>query len=81
MTLQQGDRMTFVITERQTDVLTGIIRGLTNAQIAATYGISESCIKHHVGNLLARFHVENRLGLLVAMRAPKPTARMQRLAA
>jgi DNA-binding NarL/FixJ family response regulator len=54
------------LTDRQRDVLRGLSMGLTNRQIAADLGISESTVKVHVGNALEALGLESRLQLGIA---------------
>lgn len=58
------------LTDRETDVLRCIGEGLNNAEIASTLFLSESTIKTHVGNVLAKTHSRDRVrAALLAVRA------------
>ena len=48
------------LTPRELAVLTGVVKGGTNKQIAGTLNVSESTVKHHLSNVLAKFHLSNR---------------------
>ena len=48
------------ITERQTDVLTSMVRGLTNADIAKQFGITPDGVKFHITSILAKLGAANR---------------------
>ena len=48
------------LTARELDVLDGIRRGETNAQIAARLYLSPKTVEHHVSRLLAKLGVGNR---------------------
>ena len=57
------------LTERELEVLDGIARGLGNNEIGGELGISESTVKGHVNNLLAKLGVTDRTkALVVALR-------------
>ena len=48
------------LTNRQTEVLTLLGEGLTNAEMAARLYLSEKTVDHHVSAILARLEVTNR---------------------
>jgi DNA-binding NarL/FixJ family response regulator len=50
------------LTARELDVLQGIGRGDTNAEIARTLHLSESTVKTHVSNVLAKTSSRDRVG-------------------
>jgi DNA-binding CsgD family transcriptional regulator len=54
------------LTRRQRDILGRLEQGLTNKEIGAALGISESGVKAHVSRLLLRYGVPNRVALLRA---------------
>ncbi|NWG34992.1 MAG: response regulator transcription factor [Chloroflexi bacterium] len=49
-----------LLTERETEVLELLAKGLANKQIAAALGISEHTVKFHVSSLYAKLNVTNR---------------------
>lgn len=53
------------LTERECDVLRGVARGQSNAQIARALHIREQTVKNHVSVLLQKLHVKNRVQLAV----------------
>jgi len=55
------------LTPRQTDVLSGIVRGLSNKEIARDLDIAEGTVKIHLAALFSHFGARNRTEL--AMRA------------
>ena len=54
------------ITPRDLDILSGVLRGDGNKQIACALGITEQAVKEHVSSLLAKFGVPNRAALAEA---------------
>ena len=53
------------LSDRETEVLLQIARGATNAEIAGTLFLSESTVKTHVGHLLQRLGVRDRVQLVI----------------
>ena len=49
------------LTERETEVLGLVAKGLTNHQIGEQLNISEATVRTHVSNILAKLHVANRV--------------------
>jgi NarL family two-component system response regulator LiaR len=50
----------FDLTDREREVLTLMIEGLNNTQIAGSLGVSPSTIKSHVSNILSKLGVTSR---------------------
>ena len=48
------------LTERESEVLALLARGLANKQIAVSLGISEHTVKFHVSSIYAKLNVTNR---------------------
>ncbi len=53
------------LTEREHEVWLAIARGLTNGEIAAELVVSEATVKTHVGNILAKTGMRDRVALVL----------------
>jgi DNA-binding NarL/FixJ family response regulator len=55
-----------ILTERETEVLTLVGRGMSNGEIATALLISVRTVKTYIGNLLAKLHARDRAQLVIA---------------
>lgn len=53
------------LTPRERTVLQRVAQGATNAQIASELYLAESSVKTHIGHLLAKLHVPDRVHLVI----------------
>lgn len=56
-------KKTFGLTGRELDVVSTIVSGFTNREIAEKFSISEQTVKHHLRNIFDKVGVSNRLEL------------------
>ncbi len=59
------DKRLAVLTEREFEVFTEVGRGLTNAEISASLHLSESTVKTHVGHILLKLGLRDRIHAVV----------------
>jgi len=61
---EQGTRKrSYNLTPRELDIITAIVDGYTNKDIAEKFSIAEQTVKHHLGNIFDKLGVSNRLEL------------------
>lgn len=59
----KGRPKDYGLTSREMEVVTAIVAGKTNREIAGAFSISEQTVKHHVTNVFDKVGVYNRLEL------------------
>ncbi len=62
--VQKFSRYGNKLSERENEVLQLVSQGLANKDIAAELFISESTVKNHLRNILAKLHLQNRMQLI-----------------
>jgi DNA-binding NarL/FixJ family response regulator len=58
--LEQGTSEKEALTGREREVLTLVAQGLTYKEVGSKLSLSERTIKYHMGEIIARLHLENR---------------------
>ncbi|QBE48169.1 response regulator [Leucobacter triazinivorans] len=54
------------LSEREHEVLERLARGMSNAEIAESLHVSEGTVKSHLGSIMSKWHVRDRVQVLVA---------------
>jgi DNA-binding NarL/FixJ family response regulator len=57
------------LSQREQQVVDGLLRAKTNKEIARELNLSEKTIKHYMTNLMAKLGAKNRLDVVLAMRS------------
>jgi DNA-binding NarL/FixJ family response regulator len=58
-----GPRQTFDLTARELEVLSAVVGGHTNKEIAQKFSLSEDTVKHHLSNIFDKVGASNRVEL------------------
>jgi len=56
------------LTERETQILDNVAKGLTNKEIARSLSLSEKTVKHYMTNVMQKLQVRNRLEAVLTLR-------------
>jgi DNA-binding NarL/FixJ family response regulator len=56
---------TYGLTPRELQIVSGVVSGRSNKQIASRFGISEDTVKHHLSNIFDKTGVSTRVELVV----------------
>jgi two-component system, NarL family, nitrate/nitrite response regulator NarL len=59
----EGPRQTFDLTARELEVLSAVVGGHTNKEIAQQFSLSEDTVKHHLSNIFDKVGASNRVEL------------------
>ncbi len=62
-TASQAPRENFGLTARELQVVTAIVAGFTNREVAQRLTLSEQTVKHHITNIFDKLGVSNRMEL------------------
>ncbi|WP_417555954.1 response regulator [Microbacterium sp.] len=54
-----------MLTDRESEVLERLAQGMSNAEIAQSLIVSEGTVKAHLGRIMAKWHVRDRVQILV----------------
>ncbi|MCL1897715.1 MAG: response regulator transcription factor [Micrococcales bacterium] len=63
--VRMGASQASQLTSRERDVLSGLVDGLSNEEIARKLRLSEATIKKHIGRIMSKWHMKNRVQLAV----------------
>ncbi|WP_260857279.1 response regulator transcription factor [Microbacterium sp. 1.5R] len=61
----RGDGTLEELTEREREVLERLAQGMSNAEIARSLIVSEGTVKAHLGRIMSKWHVRDRVQILV----------------
>ena len=61
----EADRRKFGLTPREIDIVSVVVTGLSNKEIAQTLKITHDTVKHHMSNIFDKLGVSSRLELAV----------------
>lgn len=59
------------LSKRETQVLSFLVKGLSNIKIAENLFITETTVKFHCKNIYRKLHVKSKLELLIFLQANK----------
>jgi len=55
----------FGLTKRELQIVSGVVSGRANKEIAERFGIAEDTVKHHLSNIFDKTGVSTRVELVV----------------
>lgn len=64
-TASRGTAPLVPLTERETEVLGRLAEGMSNAEIARTLIVSEGTVKAHLGSIMSKWHIRDRVQIIV----------------
>jgi len=67
-----GRALALGLSERQTEVMTGVIAGASNAEVGMTLGISRRTVEKHLQNIYLQLEVTSRTQAIGRLRATEP---------
>lgn len=62
---READERLSVLTDREREVLVEIAKGATNSEIATNLYMAEGTVKTHIGRLLSKLEIRDRVGLVL----------------
>jgi two-component system, NarL family, nitrate/nitrite response regulator NarL len=62
---KEEERQRFGLTSRELEIISAIVAGCTNKDVAKTLRIAENTVKHHLANIFNKLGVSNRLELVL----------------
>ena len=72
----EGDRVSELLTPRERDVLRLLMEGRSNRQIAESMGVDLVTVKAHLGRMLRKAGVKNRVELTLKAMGERPIPKM-----
>ena len=54
------------LSRREVQIVEGLLKGMTNRQIAISLGLSEKTVKHYMTNLMTKLKVKSRVAVVLA---------------
>jgi DNA-binding NarL/FixJ family response regulator len=67
--------LSFLLSERESEVLRFVAKGLSNKEIAGRMRLSPSTVKRHIENIFRKLHVKNRVEAAVYAVTKAPDGR------
>ena len=70
MTHDEARRKKFGLTPRELEIVSAVVAGFSNKEIAKHFRISEDTVKHHLSNIFGKTGVSTRLELTLLAAGP-----------